>query len=294
MRAIARAKVNLTLRIVGSREDGYHELESVMQSLDLFDELSIAKSEQTQVSFDRELSPAKIERPDLAERAVRAFNSGAPAGVALRIDVTKRIPPGSGLGGGSADAAAALLACDELTGRKLTALELMELGASVGADVPFAIQGGTALVRGFGDHVSAMASPAQIWWVIGLTREGLSTADVYRRFDEIGSPSGRTPKQDWEGLVQSLMNEDLLSIASMLHNDLEQAAFDLMPSLAEAKTSLLNAGALGAVMSGSGSAVCGMCADEGSANELAVRVMPNFSQVLVAGSAERGAQIVSM
>ena len=294
MRAVARAKVNLTVRIIGSREDGYHELESVMQSLDLFDELSIAKSEETTVSFEWESSPAKIERPDLAERAVGAFNSGAAAPVALRMHVTKRIPPGSGLGGGSADAAAALLACDELAGRKLSAIELMQLGASVGADVPFAIQGGTAVVRGFGDHVSAMASPAEVWWVIGLTDVGLSTADVYRRFDEIGSPSGRTPKAGWDGLVKSLRNEDLVSVAAMLHNDLEQAAFDLMPSLAEAKSSLITAGALGAVMSGSGSAVCGMCADEDSANGLAARVAHDFSQVLVTRSAERGAQIVSM
>lgn len=295
MKAIARAKINLLLRVVQTRPDGYHEIESVMQSIELADQLTFSASSADAVEFrasdpgDDFVAP---EPPDLVQTALSAARSRLGQLKPQRVDVSKAIPVGAGLGGGSADAAATLLMADELTGRGMTAPEIMSLASQIGADVPFALQGGTAEARGIGEKVSALACPMTMWWVIGLGHQPLITADVYRKFDQVGSPSGRMSEQRWGKLVHALRTEDLPAVAEHMTNDLEPAAFSLMPALSEAKQALLDAGAIGAVMCGSGSAVGGLFGSEQDAKAAAGRVGGAFRQVVVTRSATRGAEIL--
>lgn len=288
---LARAKVNLFLSVVGRRPDGYHEVETVMQSVDLFDEVDVGRAEVTTVSIKWApgLSGPVPAAPDLVEKALGVFAEATGREAEAEVRVVKQIPIGAGLGGGSADAAAALLGINELLDRPASLPELEEMCARVGSDVPFALRGGVALATGRGEMLSPLSCPACLWWVLAMPEAGLSTASVYRRRDELPpAPRGR----DSQELTDALGAGDLRGVGASLHNDLEEAAFSLDPSLASRKRALLDAGALGAVMTGSGSAVAALCRDESHAREVARRVAPEFARVEVAPGAARGAETV--
>lgn len=247
IRVIGRAKVNLWLHVVRRRPDGYHEINTLMQTLDWFDELEIEPSDVTRVEFEGGPVP---DRPDLVERTLELMDKTAA------VRVRKSIPIGSGLGGGSADAAAVILG---MGGSSAVAQQ-------VGSDVPFALRGGTALATGRGEKLAPIECP-QLWWVIGVPDFSLSTADVY----------GRT-------------NPGMAGVGP-LRNDLEVAAFQLAPSLPSLKREMVDAGAVGSVMSGSGPAIAGLCRDEQHAIEVAGRLSGSFAVVKAVSSAGLGAEI---
>lgn len=277
MKKRAPAKINLFLRVLGRRPDGYHEVSTIMQTVDLCDEVEIQAAAITSVTFDSEFG--EPTRPDLVERAIDAMRSRLPSPQAFEAHVLKRIPMGSGLGGGSSDAAAAITAVNQLTGAPLTAAALADIASAIGADVAFFLQGGTAIARGKGDDVEQLGCPQPLWWVIAMSDEGLSTADVYRRYDEMNSPSG--PEKP-EKLVEALGAGDVGAIGSCLHNDLEVAAFDLRPELAGLKSDLLALGAAGAVMTGSGAAVVALVTGPEVAGSIAARLEGRVGFVRVA------------
>lgn len=287
---LARAKVNLFLSVLGRRPDGYHEVETVMQSVDLFDEVDVCRADVTTVSIEWApgLSGPMPAAPDLVEKALGLFAEATGREAEAEVRVVKRIPIGSGLGGGSADAAAALLGINELLDRPASLAELEEICGRVGSDVPFALRGGVALATGRGEMLSPFSCPASLTWVLAMGEAGLSTAAVYRRRDELPPARGR----DSQELTDALAAGDLRGVGASLHNDLEEAALSLDPSLASRKQALLDAGALGAVMTGSGSAVAALCRDESHAREVARRVAPQFARVEVAPGAARGAEAV--
>lgn len=287
MRLIARAKVNLFLRVVGPRPDGYHEVETIMQAVDLFDEVTLRPSGENRISIRwREgLEGGLPMPPDLTQKAIEVFAREVPAAPPVEATVTKAIPIGAGLGGGSADAAATMLGLSHLVGG-LPARELMEMAAGVGSDVPFALQGATAIARGRGEKVSAVPAP-DFWWVLGVPGVRLQTAEVYRKHSELGGEPG----PEVADMVKALKYSGAQEVAELLHNDLEAAALELEPSIAALKASLVAAGPLGAVMTGSGSAMAGLCRDETHARKVAQAIQGDFDIEVVHG-AMRGAELV--
>ncbi len=294
---IGRAKVNLWLAVVGRRTDGYHELESVMQSISLADELTIEPAEHSEViiSWADGLDGPIPAPPDIVQRTVAAAR--LKCAERPTITVKKRIPVGAGLGGASADAAAALVGLTRLEGPECAELEIGALARLLGADVPFCLQGGLAMATGVGDELSPLPCARTLWWVIGVPDGGLSTVKVYQHFDELvpagTRPSGKGGPMGTVGaLTAALAAGDVDGVAANLANDLEVAAFDLMPALRDHKRSMLEAGALGAIMTGSGSAIIGLCRDEAHAGLVASAVAGTFPRVEVAHGTPDGAAVL--
>jgi 4-diphosphocytidyl-2-C-methyl-D-erythritol kinase len=280
LRVRAAAKVNLGLYVGPLRPDRYHEVVSVMQAIGIWDELEVEVVPEG-LGLDVEgggLPPGETNLVLVAARELARRSRDLPG---ARFRLRKGIPVSAGLGGGSADGAAALVSLDRLWGLHLPAVNLAAMAAEVGADVPFCIGGGTRVATGRGDKVREVPSGATSWWVVGIDAERLGTEDVYRRFDELDLAA---PLQDrWPtGLLDALRAGDLEGIAASLHNDLEPAAFDLLPGLAASKQRLLDAGALGAIMSGSGPTMLGLCRDEEHAGRVARSVRTAFAHLEVA------------
>lgn len=288
MKVRAPAKLNLYLWVGALRSDGKHEIESVMQSVSLFDELEITPADV--VSLD--VTPAGAAPEDasnLVVAAVQALRGSCPTPRGAALSLTKRVPAGAGLGGGSSDAAATLVGLNRSWGCGVSMKALEKIGSGVGADVPFCVRGGTAGALGAGERLAPLVVQQTMWWVIVVPTERLSTADVYRRFDERG---GSRSASDAHELADALARGALDRIGATLRNDLLDAAVSLAPSVAQVRSALMDAGALGASMTGSGSACFGLARDESDARAIATRVSMNGGEVFVARSLDRGAKIV--
>jgi 4-diphosphocytidyl-2-C-methyl-D-erythritol kinase len=259
-----------------------------MQSVSLRDELSIAVSDV--VSLD--ISPpgaAPEDESNLVVRAVRALVSAAGRTVGAAIGLTKQIPAGAGLGGGSSDAAATLIGLNDLWECGISRKALEKIGAGIGADVPFCVHGGTAVAHGAGEALAPLAVRNELWWVIAMPVESLSTIEVYARFDSLASAG---TESDPSGLADALARGDVERVAASLRNDLEPAALNLLPSLSSVREALVSAGAMGVVMSGSGSAWCGLARDEKHASEIASATRPTVERLWIVRSLDRGPRIV--
>jgi 4-diphosphocytidyl-2-C-methyl-D-erythritol kinase len=300
VRVLARAKINLHLSVEGLRPDGYHDLEMVMQTVDLFDELTMTPAAETTVTFRwmEGVRGETVHRPDLVEGAVRAYGRRAAtvggwpwtgAGGAT-VEVRKRIPLASGMAGGSADAAAALLGMDALAGGRLSP-ELPGMAASIGSDVPFALVGGTCVARGRGEVLEPLPSPARLWWVLGISAFGIGTPGVFRRHDEQGPADGPS-RAGIDDLLAALAAGEPEAIAARLRNDLAAAARAVEPRLEELERTMRAAAVLGSVVTGSGPTVAGLCRDEAHAREAAARVRGAFDRVEVVVSTPAGAEVL--
>lgn len=203
------------------------------------------------------------------------------------IDLRKGIPIAGGMAGGSADAAAALVALNRLWGCDFTRDELREVAAEVGSDVPFCLIGGTALATGRGTSLARVLCRGTFHWVVCQALEPLRTADVYRSWDRHCRPSQFEP----DAVLQALRSQDDVALGAALHNDLEPAAYALRPELEGDKEALLAAGALGAVLSGSGPTLLALGADAAAARRIAGRVAPRFARVAVASSPAGGPDV---
>jgi 4-diphosphocytidyl-2-C-methyl-D-erythritol kinase len=246
VRELAPAKVNLVLQVGPRRADGLHELCSLFASLDLADELSFEEADRDEVIC------RGVPGDNLVSAALDAFRAEAEL-PPLRVRIDKRIPIAAGLGGGSADAAAALRAANAIAGHPLDAAALRALGAQVGADVPSQVEPGHALVTGAGEQVEPLELP-DMTLVLVPASEGLSTAAVYAEADRIHSTR---PDLDPDRLRQ-LAAAPLAEFARQLENDLEPAALSLRPELYRTLASLSEAGALAALITGSGPTVFGV------------------------------------
>lgn len=284
MKVVAPAKINLYLWVGERRPDGMHEIESVMQSVSLYDELALSPGDA--VSLD--VSPpgaAPEDESNLVVAAVRALLSARPGSQGAALHLEKRIPSGAGLGGGSTDAAAALVGLNELWNAGLSKKALEKIGAGIGADVPFCVRGGTAGALGVGERLAPLIVREPLWWVIAKPPGSLSTAEVYERFDELG---GARSASDAHELADALARGELERVGAALRNDLFDAAASFDPAIVSIRDALVEAGALGAVMTGSGTACCGLARDDAHANAIASRVPGAW----VATSLDRGPKIV--
>jgi len=266
------AKINLHLGVGPLRSDGYHELTTVYHAVSLFDELTARRGDTLVLTMDGEgAGELALDETNLVLRAARALASHTGMPPHARLHLRKQIPLAAGLAGGSADAAAALVACDALWGTGLSREELASVAAELGSDVPFLVYGGTALGTGRGEAVSPVLARGNAWhWVIATADSGLSTPDVYRELDRLRT-AGRapTPAGAPTELLGALRQRDPAVLAEVLVNDLEPAAVSLRPGLAKTLATGRDAGALAGLVSGSGPTCVFLAEDAGHAEELA-------------------------
>lgn len=251
----ACAKVNYALEVRGLRWDGYHEISSVLQSVSLADELEI---ERSRGGFELSFEPEGVEIGPVEENTVyKAWallweTSGHE--LPTRIRLHKKIPAGAGLGGGSADAAAVLVGMNELFDLGLDAEQLRKIGARIGADIPFCLSGGTALAQGVGEILTPLPAPPAHRLLIAKPERGADTGGIYRAYDERDSGGIASADQ----VVAALRSGNLTELAGALGNDLEPVTTGLVPEVAAHKREMLRAGALGAAMTGTGTAIYGI------------------------------------
>lgn len=287
---VARAKVNLGFQIKGVDPSGYHEVETVLQSITLHDELFMQASRVTRVRIEwaAGVTGSLPGRPDIVERTIGIAQETLEGLPNVSVRIVKKIPIGAGLGGASADAAATIQGLLALNRRSVPPGVIADIASKIGVDVAFCLAGGTALGTGRGDQLRKLPSAGTLWWVVGVPSSPLETRAVYKRFDELGV-GGPSRVDD---LIAALASGDLCDIAAALVNDLEPAAFDLLPGLDGLKRVMVQAGALGSVMTGSGSAIIGLCRDSSHASTVARRVRQSFARVEIASSARTGNEMM--
>jgi 4-diphosphocytidyl-2-C-methyl-D-erythritol kinase len=249
------AKLNLQLSVGPPRADGYHDLVTVFHAVSLFDEVTVVPADRDAVIVTGEgAEDIPVDGDNLALKAVNAMRAAAPGvGEPVRVTIRKRIPVAAGLAGGSADAAAALVACNELWDAGLTQQQLCEIAADVGSDVAFAVLGGTAVGRGRGEQLTkALVPNAQYHWVLAFAEGQLSTPRVYAKTDELRAAATVNPPALDATLMAALRAGDPVRVGKALSNDLQPAALALFPSLRKTLEAGKEFGALGALVSGSG------------------------------------------
>ena len=311
VRVEAPGKVNLFLSVGAPGPDGYHPLTTVFQAVRLIETVTARR----QSAQDHGTVTLTLEEPDadvpiddsnLAVRAATLLAQTAGVGEGVDLLLRKRVPVAGGMAGGSADAAAALVACNALWGTGLSLPELSALAARLGADVPFPLTGATAVGSGRGDRVTPIMTRGVYHWVFALADEGLSTPAVFRRFDELagivpagagrgaGITGGPAVRDVPEALTAALRAGDARALAGSLHNDLQAAALDLRPELARVIAVAEEAGALRAIVSGSGPTIAALVEDPGSAQRVsrALKASGLVADVLRADAPVAGARVV--
>ncbi|MEV1329089.1 4-(cytidine 5'-diphospho)-2-C-methyl-D-erythritol kinase [Micromonospora costi] len=291
------AKVNLHLGVGPLRRDGYHELNTVYHAISIHDELTARRGDTLTLTMEGEgAGELALDDSNLVIRAAHALAGYAGVPPYARLHLRKQIPLAGGLAGGSADAAATLVACDALWGTGLSRDELAGIAADLGSDVPFLIHGGTALGTGRGEAVSpVLARPTSWHWVVGIAEGGLSTPTAYRELDRLreagtaGPPLGST-----DGLLAALRQRDPRVLAAALGNDLQDAALAMRPALADTLKAGEAAGALAGIVSGSGPTCVFLAADQAHAGRIAADLSAAgvCREVRVAHGPVAGARIV--
>jgi 4-diphosphocytidyl-2-C-methyl-D-erythritol kinase len=265
------AKINLHLGVGALRPDGFHELSTIYHAISLFDELRASHGDTLTLTMEGEgAGELALDDSNLIIRAARALAERARVPAHARLHLRKTIPLAGGLAGGSADAAATLLACDVLWGTGYSKEELAEIGAELGSDVPFLLHGGTALGTGRGEAVSAILARPTTWhWVVALADGGLSTPEVYRELDRMrAGPLPPTALERPDALMAALRQRKPEVVGAALANDLQPAAVSLRPELAEVLKTGYDAGALAGIVAGSGPTCVFLASDGGHAEKL--------------------------
>ncbi len=315
----APAKLNLYLGVGAPREDGFHPLETVYQAVGLYDDLTatalgpepagpaapgpasgtggrsaVELSVTAEEHVDGDAVP--LDDRNLAVGAVRALaaHHGVPDSALddLALHVAKSIPVQGGLAGGSADAAAALVALDRLWDLHTSDDDLLALAARLGSDVPFALLGGSALGTGRGEAVEPVVDAGSWWWVLVPAASGLSTPQVYRRFDELRPDAPNSPALA-TAVLDALHGGQPEALARAMHNDLQDAALDLRPGLADVLEAGERAGALRGIVSGSGPTCAFLCADADAARETGTTLREAGHAPLIAPASVAGAHQIA-
>ncbi|WP_117210810.1 4-(cytidine 5'-diphospho)-2-C-methyl-D-erythritol kinase [Allorhizocola rhizosphaerae] len=290
------AKINLHLGVGPLRPDGYHELHTVYHAVSLYDEITARAGDALTLTMQGEgVGEIELDDRNLVIRAARALAAAAKVEPKARLHLRKQIPIAAGLAGGSADAAATLVACDSLWDTGFSRADLADIAATLGSDVPFLLYGGTALGTGRGETVNPVLARATRWhWVIAFSAGGLSTPDVYRELDRLrASGKGGAPLGSTDGLLAALRQRDPAALGAVLGNDLQAAAVSLMPQLETTLQSGRDAGAHAALVSGSGPTCVFLADDEAHAGEIAdaVREHGDCREVQLAHGPVPGARV---
>lgn len=294
----APGKLNLFFEVGGVQDDGYHDVASAYQAVSLYENVWATHADDFTVSVSGTVDVDGVPADDrnLAVRAARlvAQRIGYRGGV--HLDIVKAVPVAGGMGGGSADAAAALVACDALWGADLGAAELHKLAARLGADVPFALMGGTAIGTGRGDQLSPALAKGRFDWVVVPSPDGLSTPEVYGHLDALRGQhdfaAARVPEVD-PAVLHALRAADPVALAAHTRNDLQAAALSLRPGLRDTLELGERSGALAGMVSGSGPTLAFLAADPESALELQVMLSAAGLQALHVHGPVAGARVVA-
>ncbi|MEW2526100.1 4-(cytidine 5'-diphospho)-2-C-methyl-D-erythritol kinase [Streptomyces sp. NPDC047071] len=262
------AKVNVQLAVGPARPDGFHDLANVFLAVGLYDEVTVAPADELRVTCSGpDAAQVPLDRTNLAARAALALAERHGRSADVHIHIAKDIPVAGGMAGGSADGAGALLACDALWGTGATRAELLDICAELGSDVPFSLVGGAALGTGRGERLQELAVGGDFHWVFALADGGLSTPAVYREFDRL-TPDAPAPQASG-ALLEALRAGDATALAAALSNDLQAAALSLFPALADTLAAGTAAGALAALVSGSGPTTAFLVKDADAAEQVA-------------------------
>ncbi|MDD5833018.1 MAG: 4-(cytidine 5'-diphospho)-2-C-methyl-D-erythritol kinase [Clostridiales bacterium] len=287
VRLRAPAKINLGLDVTGRRENGYHEVSMIMQSLELCDEIELIRTEDGRISLTiedlRGRGSTEIPSDDsnlmcraasimrdrfaLGENALDPGGRKAEFGVSMKLK--KRIPSEAGMGGGSADAAAVFLGINSLFSLGISETELMEEGARLGADIPFCIMGGTARAEGIGEKLTPIRAAISEYVLVIKPVQGMSTPEVYRAYDREADAGRVIVHPDIDGLERALIAGNMQDISSCMGNVLEHAVIPQVPVIGRIKEELSALGAESCMMTGSGSAVFGLFSDQESMHRAA-------------------------
>ena len=257
----ALAKINLGLDVVRRREDGYHEVRMVMQTIHLYDQLLIQKSETPGIQIHSNLSFLPVNENNLVYKAGKLLMDEFDIHTGVSVELNKRIPVAAGMAGGSTDAAAMLYGMNQLFGFKLKRKDLMERGVQIGADVPYCIMRGTALAEGIGEKLSSLPPMVKCPVLIAKPAGAVSTKFVYQNL----KLNEQTPHPDIDALITEFRNSDLDNICADMGNVLETVTIPNYPVIAQIKEQMLKSGAKASMMSGSGPTVFGLFGDEETA-----------------------------
>ncbi|MFI8005587.1 4-(cytidine 5'-diphospho)-2-C-methyl-D-erythritol kinase [Streptomyces sp. NPDC086010] len=264
------AKVNAQLAVGAARPDGFHDLANVFLAVGLYDEVTVTPADALRVTCSGpDAAQVPLDATNLAARAAIALAARHGIAPDVHIHIAKDIPVAGGMAGGSADGAAALLACDALWSTGASRQELLEICAELGSDVPFSLIGGAALGVGRGERLTPVEVGGTFHWVFAVADGGLSTPAVYGEFDRLTAGTGVPEPAASAALLDALGAGDATALADALGNDLQAAALSLRPSLADTLAAGTGAGALAALVSGSGPTTAFLVADEESAHKVA-------------------------
>ncbi|MBE6848597.1 MAG: 4-(cytidine 5'-diphospho)-2-C-methyl-D-erythritol kinase [Ruminococcus sp.] len=270
IRLRCHAKINLSLDVTGRREDGYHTLESIFQSVTVYDILTVSVQSGNGIVLRCNVAGLPCDERNLAYRAAQAMLEESGIACKIVIDLQKHIPSGAGMGGGSADAAGVLFALNKLMNCGYSNEKLREIGIKLGADVPFLLMGGTALAEGIGEVLTALPPLPELPLVILKGRQGISTPKAYAAIDALEAPF----HPDTVQMRKAVETQDVALLAQHCGNTFEGAV--ALADVERAKAALLEDGALCAVMTGSGSAVFGIFPDKVSAQACAEKRRTDF------------------
>ncbi|WP_136193593.1 MULTISPECIES: 4-(cytidine 5'-diphospho)-2-C-methyl-D-erythritol kinase [Actinomyces] len=274
VRVEAPGKVNLFLSAGAPAADGYHPLTTVFQAVRLIETVTARRQAADlhgtiTVTLEEPDPSVPTDATNLAVRAAALLAETAGVSDGVDLLLRKRVPVAGGMAGGSADAAAALVACNALWGTGLSQAELSGLAAELGADVPFPLVGATAVGHGRGDRLTPLMARGTYHWVFATSTQGLSTPAVFRRFDELAGTGAAAPEDVPAALTAALRDGDAAALAASLRNDLQPAALDLRPQLADVIALAESAGALRAIVSGSGPTIAALAPDPAAAVRVA-------------------------
>lgn len=284
----ALAKINLTLDVLGVRKDGYHEVKMIMQSVSLFDEITVSQNNCDDISLSCNLKYIPLDDRNSAYKAARLFFD--EAGIkkhGVLISLNKRVPAQAGLAGGSADAAGTLVALNELYKTGFDIERLCAIALKIGADVPFCIKGGTMLACGLGEILSPLPEMPDCSIVIARPSRGASTPEIYKRYDK----AENVIHPDTDGFVEALGKGDLRLMSSKLCNVLEPVTAGIVPDVFDIKGKMLKCGADGALMTGSGTAVFGIFTDKEKARYCLKGLKASYNFACIAAPYDKGAEI---
>ncbi|MEP9384693.1 4-(cytidine 5'-diphospho)-2-C-methyl-D-erythritol kinase [Nocardioides sp. KR10-350] len=287
----APAKINLYLGVGPRRPDGFHPLATVYQAVGLYDDVTVTDAEDWSVVLSEPIAGVPLDDSNLAVKAGRALVAHHGIDRRARIEIHKGIPVAGGMAGGSADAAATLVALDRLWELGTSDHDLLTLAAGLGSDVPFALVGGTAAGSGRGEVVTPLQDDGSWWWVVVPDDEGLSTPSVYAAYDRLhpSPPVPEIPAVMYDALRRGV--PDHLAVA--VRNDLEDATLDLRPELEDTLQAGMRAGAIIAMVSGSGPTTLYLCEDADNARAVAAALRDGHPDVRVAAAPVAGAHVVS-
>ena len=258
IRLKARAKINLGLDVLGKREDGYHEVRMVMQTIGIYDRLILTKIPEEEISITSNLAFLPVNENNLIYKAIKLLKDEYhfPGGVS--VDLNKFIPVAAGMAGGSTDAASTMFGVNRLFGLNLSMGKMMELGVRLGADVPYCVMRGTALAEGIGEKLTRITPVPHMWILIAKPQINVSTRLVYEQLDM----GGIQKHPDIDGIIRAIEAQDVVRIAQSMGNVLENVTVPLYPVIETIKQDMLSHGAINAMMSGSGPTVFGIFPDE--------------------------------